>query len=120
MRQAITLILMLTIMATFTQKAAAFASLLDNGMVSMSHCPMSMGLKQAPMEMDKTDCPSNDSAQTMDCQSDCDLMTVVSVLYFIDNDTSVSQLILLQSYHPVTTSSPYYFSESPYRPPFIG
>lgn len=120
MKQAITLILMLTIMATFTQKAAAFASQLDNGVVSMVNCPMSMGLKQAHMEMGKTDCVDNESAQTMDCQSDCDLMTVVSVLYFIDNEYAITQLPLQQSYNPVTTSSPYYFPESLYRPPFIG
>ncbi len=111
---------MLTILLTFTQKVTAFAPLLENETTSMVNCPMSMGLHESQMDMSKTDCGGDEMPHTMDCQSDCDFMTVVSVLYFIEHEHTVNQPQLQLTYQTGISAAPYYFPESLYRPPFIG
>ena len=118
MKRFITLILMLTILVTFTQKVAAFAPVLNDEMVAMVNCPMLMGSNSAHSEFSKTEC-GDDMPQSMDCQSNCDLMTVVSVLHFIEHTHSVNQPQLQLTYQPGTSAAPYYFPESLYRPPFL-
>jgi len=118
MKRFITLILMLTTLSTFTQKATAFAPLLENETVSLLNCPMSMDLNELQMEMSHSDC-GDEMAHSMDCQNDCDFMTIASVLYFIDHEQIVSQLQLQLTYPTGNAASPYYFPESLYRPPFI-
>jgi hypothetical protein len=119
MKRFITLILMLTILLTFTQKVTAFAPVLNAETVSMVNCPMPMGANGSQMEMSTTDCAGDEMSPTMDCQSDCDLMTVVSVLYFIDHAHAVIQPQLQLAYQAGTSATPYYFPESLYRPPFL-
>ena len=111
--------LMLTILLTFTQKVTAFAPLLENEASSMVNCSMSMGLNESHMDMSKTNCAGNETTHSMDCQSDCDFMTVVSVIYFIEHEHSVNQTQLQLTYQTSVTSFPYYFPESLYRPPFL-
>jgi len=55
----------------------------------------------------------------MNCENDCDFMTVVSVLHYIEHDHVVTQLASLLTYQTISAASPYYFSELLYRPPFI-
>ena len=119
MKRFITLILMLTILLTFTQKVTAFVPLLESEMTSMVNCPMSIHSNETQMEMDKLDCGSDEMPHTTDCQSNCDLMTVVSVLYFTDHDHSVNQPELQLTYQTGSTAAPYYLPESLYRPPFL-
>ena len=118
MKRFITLILMLTTLLTFTQKAAAFAPLLENETASLLNCPMFMGLNELQMEMSRSDC-GDEIPHSMECQSDCDFMTIASVLYFIDHEQIVNQLQLQLTYPKGNTASPYYFPESLYRPPFL-
>ena len=119
MKRFITLILMLTILLTFTQKVTAFAPVLNAETVSVVNCPMPMGFNDSHMDMSKTDCAADEMSQTMDCQSDCDLMTVVSVLYFTEYDPVINQPQSQLTYQTGTSAAPYYFPESLYRPPFL-
>lgn len=124
MKRFITLILMLTTLLTFTQKVMAFAPLLENEAASMNNCPMSMqlismGSMNNAMDMDHSECSGNEMVHTMDCQNDCDFMTVISVLYFIEHEHRVNQPYLQLSYQSTSSPSPYYFPESLYRPPFL-
>jgi len=109
---------MLTILITFTQKVSAFAPVLNDDMVAMVNCPMLMGSNSAHNDISKTKCDDHISP-TMDCQSGCDLMTVVSVLHFIEHSHVVNQPQLPLAYPPDTSAAPYYFPESLYRPPFL-
>ena len=120
MKRFITLILMLTTLLTFTQKVTASAPLLENETVSMVNCSMPMAFSEVHMEMDKTDCGSDEMPHAIDCQSDCAAMTVVSVLYFIEHEQSLIQPSSFLNYQPVSSAAPYYFPESLYRPPFLG
>ncbi|HEY5715453.1 MAG TPA: hypothetical protein VIS54_03505 [Psychromonas sp.] len=120
MNRFITLILMLTTLLTFTQKALAYASVLENKTVAMVNCSISMSADEAHMDMSKTECPGSEMPDNMNCQSDCGFMTVVSVLYFIEHSHAVSQPQLQLAYQTDTSPSPYYFPESIYRPPFPG
>ena len=120
MKRFITLILMLTILLTFTQKVTASASVLENTRVSMVNCSMPMAFNDAHMEMDKTDCGSDEMPHAMDCQSDCAAMSLVSVLYFIEYEQSLVQPSSFLSYQPGSAAAPHYFPESLYRPPFLG
>ncbi|MEJ6080635.1 hypothetical protein MT391_19205 [Vibrio sp. 1-Bac 57] len=119
MKRFITLILMLTILLTFTQKVTAFAPLLENETSSMVNCSMSMSSNELHMDMSKIDCGGDEMAHTIECQSDCHFMTMVSVLYFIEHNHTSSQLQSLLTYQTNINASPYYFPESLYRPPFL-
>ncbi len=119
MKRFVTLILMLTTLLTFTQKVAAFAPLLESEMTAMINCPMSTGLNAAQMEMSPADCASDGMPHSMDCQSDCDYMTVISVLYFIGHDHDFNQAEFQLTYQTGSSAAPYYLPESLYRPPFL-
>lgn len=82
----------------------------------------SMDLNEQQMDMSKTAtaCGGDGiSHHSMDCQSDCAFMTVVSVIYFIDHDLFVNQPQLRLPYQTAALASPYYFPELLYRPPFL-
>ena len=111
---------MLTILLTFTQKVTAFAPVLESEMTSMVNCSMSMSADESQMDMDKTECASDEMPQSMDCQSDCDVMTVVSVLYFVEHNQLLIQPSSLLPYQASSSAAPHYFPESLYRPPFLG
>ena len=119
MKRFITLILMLTTLLTFTQKVTAFAPLLENETDSMVNCTMSVSLIEMHMDMSKTECGGNEIPHSMNCQSDCDFMTIVSVLYFIEHEHTVNQPQLQLTFQTGISTSPYYFPESLYRPPFL-
>ncbi|MFT6926651.1 MAG: hypothetical protein ACJAZP_002270 [Psychromonas sp.] len=120
MKRFVTLILMLTTLLTFTQKATAFAPLLESEMTVMLNCPMSTGLNTAQMEMSQADCTSDGMPHSMDCQNDCDFMTVNSVLHFIADDHAFNQTELQLTYQTGSSAAPYYLPESLYRPPLLG
>lgn len=119
MKRFFTLILMLVTMLTFTQKAAAFVHLFESKTDSMVNCKMSMDLSESSMEMSQTDCGANEISHTMKCENDCEAMTMVTVLYFISHENTVNQPLSQLSYKTSITGSPYYFSESLYRPPLL-
>ncbi len=121
MKRFITLILMLSILFTFTQKVMAAAPLLnaETASISMVNCTMPMANNDSHMEMGKTECTGHEMPHTMDCQNSCDFMTVVSVLYFVEHNYSIEQTQLRLSYPTDNSLSPYYFPESLYRPPFL-
>jgi len=115
MKRFITLILMFTTLLTFSQKVMASGPLLGNEAVLMANCSMSMNVN----EMDMSKCDNNEMSHSMNCENDCDFMTVVSVLHYIEHDHVVTQLASLLTYQTISAASPYYFSEPLYRPPFI-
>jgi len=107
-------------MLTFTLKATAFAPLLESEMTAMLNCPMSADLNAAQMEMSLADCASDGMPHSIDCQSDCDLMTVISVLYLTGHDHAFNQAELQLTYQTGSSAAPYYLPESLYRPPLLG
>ena len=117
MKRFVTLVLMLTTMLTFTLKVTAFSPLLESDMVSMLNCPMSTGSNEAQMQ---ADCASDEMPHSIDCQNDCDLMTVISVLHLIGHDHAFNQAELKLIYQTGSSAAPYYLPESLYRPPLIG
>jgi len=108
---------MLTILLTFTQKVTAFAPLLNDGTMMMN-CSMLEMANTSDSEVNEKDC-SCDDMSLMNCENDCEMMTVVSVLHFIEHDHSVTQHYLLTTYQTGTATAPSYFPESLYRPPFL-
>jgi hypothetical protein len=119
MKRFITLILMFTTLLTFTQKVTAFAPLLENETDLMVNCTMSLGLNDSHMDMRKIDWAGDEMSKSSDCQNGCDLMTVVSVLHFIEHEHTANQPQSQIIYQTSVTSPPYYFPESLYRPPFL-
>ena len=77
MKRFITLLLMVTTLLTFTQKVMAVAPLIESEIVSMNHCAMEN------MNMDGLSCET-DMPSMENCQNNCEMMTVVSVLHFIE------------------------------------
>ena len=115
MKRIITLILMVTILVTFTQKVTALTVQSTSEMRSTVNCPMPIGLDK--LQLDKRECSGNQMAHSIDCQSDCDSITVAFVLYFRDDDHSIYQPRSKLAYQTGDFSVPYYFPESLYRPP---
>ena len=112
MKRFITLFLMVTTLLTFTQKVMAVAPLLESEKQSMIHCDMEN------MLMDSVSCVT-DMTVMDNCQSNCKMMTVVSVLHFIEDEQLISFQVSQLHYLPLTTSPTYHYSETLYRPPFV-
>lgn len=112
MKQFVTLLLMLTTLLTFAQKATAFAPMLES---EMSDCSMQM-LSEKVQTF--TDCKT-EMAQKMGCNYDCEFMSVLSVLYFVEHNKPINQLFSQVIYPSSHSSFPFYFPESLYRPPFL-
>lgn len=110
---------MLTTLLTFTQKVTAFVPLSESGMMSMVNCPMFMVSNESLNEHCKTGCDSDEMRHNSDCQTSCDLMMMVSVLYFNEHEHSVNQHELQFNYYTSDSAAPYYLPEPLYRPPFI-
>jgi hypothetical protein len=119
MKRFITLILMLTTLLTFTQKVTAFAPQSESVMMSMVNCPMLMVSAESLNDECKMGCGSDEIPHNSDCKVSCDLMMMVSVLYFNEYGHAVNQDELQLSYHTSDSAPPYYLPESLYRPPFI-
>ena len=115
MKKIITLLLIVTIQMTFVQKAIASVPLLkSDGQSMMVHCELEM-------PSDSTDCmTSMTKAMSMDnCQNDCDMMTVVSILHFIENDNQLSFNCTQLSYPIYNKTAAIFFLKSIYRPPLF-
>lgn len=115
---------MLTTLLTFTQKVTALAPLLENEMASMANCLMTMSSNEEHTDMThsgmtKAQCANNGMTHSMDCQGDCDFMTVVPAFYFIEHETLPIQFSLVMTYQISGAPAPYYFPKSLYRPPLI-
>ena len=112
MKQIITLLLMVTTLLTFTQKVMAVAPLLESGKQTMVHCEMEN------MNMHSADC-ATDMLSMDNCPNDCEMMSVVSVLHFIEHEQLLSFQSSLLQYLNLSVTPPYHFSETLYRPPFL-
>lgn len=112
MKRFITLLLMLTTLLTFAQKVTAFAPILES---EMSDCSMQMLSEKVHTF---TDCETK-MPQKMGCNYDCEFMSVLSVLYFVEHNETVNQLFSQVIYPSSHSSSPFYFPELLYRPPFL-
>jgi hypothetical protein len=115
MKRFITLILMLTTLLAFTQKVTALTPLFKNETSSLVNGLMSVGLN----ESHNTDCGGDGMPHSMDYQSDCHFMTLISALYFIGHDHSVNQAVLQLTYQTGSSAAPYFLPESLYRPPSL-
>jgi len=107
---------MLTTLLAFTQKVTALTPLFKNETSSLVNDPMSIGLN----ESHNIDCGSDGMPHSMDYQSDCHFMTLISVPYFIGHGHSVNQPVSQLAYQTGSSAAPYYLPESLYRPPLIG
>ena len=85
MKRFITLFLMVTTLLTFTQKVMAVAPLLESEKQVMNHCEMEN------MSMDSVSCVT-DMGMMENCQNNCEMMTVVSVLHFIEDEQFLSKI----------------------------
>lgn len=115
MKKLITLILMITIQLTFMQKVIASVPLLDKESVTIDHCAMSM------MQMRKHHCSEmlKTKNSLQDCQSDCEMMNVVSVTHFIENTFQFSLSYTQLSYSALIVPLTNTQSKSLYRPPLL-
>jgi hypothetical protein len=115
MKKFTTLLLMITILFTFTQKAMAiapFASIsVESGMSAVDHCQMQM------MNMDQNDCEQQ-MVDMQNCANECEMMSVVSLLHFIEEQQQLLFATSQLRYHRFSVNPEYYFSEPLYRPPF--
>ncbi|MEI6896729.1 MAG: hypothetical protein V5786_04450 [Psychromonas sp.] len=117
MKQLITLLLMATIQITFMQKVIASVPLLESNKQSMlqgnkqliSHCDM------IASDMNLITCVE----KAQNCQSDCDMMSVVSVIHFIENEQTLAVLYTLFNYPDFIASPRYFQPTSLYRPPLL-
>ena len=109
MKRFIILLLIMTIQVTFIQKVMASVALSKGENQSVSYCKMMM---------DSGHC--NTKMMSMnDCQNDCDLMSVVSVTHFIENNQLLS-LAYSQYNYPSFTISPLHSQPtSLFRPPLF-
>lgn len=112
MKRFITLFLMVTTMITFTQKVMAVAPLLETEIQSMQHCDMQ------DMNMASMVC-ATEAMNMENCQNNCEMMTVVSVLHFIEDQQTISFQVSQLRYDSPVTPATYHYSETLYRPPFI-
>jgi len=99
-------------MLTFTQKVMAVAPLMDSEIEMMSHCAMEN------MNLDELSCET-DMSMMENCQSNCEMMTVVSVLHFIESEQLLSLNVSQVIYTSLIAPATYHYSETLYRPPFI-
>lgn len=111
MKRFITLLLMATTLLTFTQKVMAVAPVLENEMQLMKHCDMKEMLSAS-------DCVQAMSGME-NCQTNCEMMTVISVLHFIEHQKMVSFDVSVVNYKRLNLSPNYSFSEVLFRPPFV-
>lgn len=109
MKQLITLLLMATIQITFMQKVIASVPLLESNKQLISHCDM------ITSDMNLITCVE----KAQNCQSDCDMMSVVSVIHFIENEQTLAVLYTLFNYPDFIASPRYFQPTSLYRPPLL-
>lgn len=112
MKRFITLLLMVCTLLTFTQKVMASAPLLVSEEKSMLHCD------RENMSMSAVAC-ATEMLNMENCQNDCEMMTVVSVLHFIEDEQQLYFVSTQLNYPPLIITPPYSFSETLYRPPFL-
>ncbi len=116
MKRFITLLLMVTTLLTFTQKVMAGAPLLESDMSSQGHSMQPCEMEQ--MNTDSITCIS-EMVGMENCQNGCEMMSVVSVLHFIEDSQALSFSVTQLNYTRLTTPATYHYSETLYRPPFI-
>ena len=112
MKQIITLLLIITIQVTFIQKAISLVSSQENNdVVTMVNCKM--GLTE-----NSVTCVSK-IGQMKDCQSSCEMMSVVSVIHLSENNNPIYFSFTKINYplfNPIVTNSTL---TSIYRPPLF-
>ena len=112
MKKLITLLLIIAIQITFTQKVIASVMSLEGDMQSMIHCEMD------DMNMDTDSCGTKMDAMK-NCQIDCEMMSVVSVIHFIENEQVLSLAYTQLSYPIFITTTANSQPKSLYRPPLF-
>ena len=108
---------MATIQITFIQKVIASVPVLEDETQSVvHHCDM-----MEHMSMSALDCASQmKTMNTMEnCDSNCEMMTVVSVLHFIENGKSITLNYTRLSYSTLTIDTSNAHPTSLYRPPLL-
>jgi len=117
MKQLLILLLMVTIQLTFMQKVIASVPVLksDSQSQQVVHCDM------GNMKMSALDCAMQMKAMNgmEHCDSSCEMMTVVSVLHFIENVEALTLSYTQLSYPTLTTNTANAHPTSLYRPPLF-
>jgi hypothetical protein len=114
MKRLITLILMVTTIITLTQKVMVVSPLLESEMQSiqsMQHCNRT--------EMLNDSACLEASSDMEHCQNNCEMMSVVSVLHFIEHQQLLSFDVSVLRYERLDISPSYSVFEALYRPPFV-
>lgn len=112
MKQLLILLLMVTIQITFMQKVIASVPVFESDSQSVMHCDM------GNMNMRALDCATQ--MNTMEnCESNCEMMTVVSVIHFIENGKTLTLSYTPLIYPTLTTNTSNAHPTSLYRPPLL-
>lgn len=97
---------------TFTQKVmVSMVAITTEAQSIMPHVMQSENVSSV-------DC-ATEMASMKHCQSDCEMMSVVSVLHFIESHSSLYFNVSQLNYSPFKASPLQRFSETLYRPPFL-
>lgn len=102
---------MVTIQVTFIQKVVASMPFSEIEAVSMNHCDMDM------MQMNSLPCSS--TTEMKNCQTDCDMMSVVAVTHFIEDENTLSFAYTQLNYPALITANTRFQPTSLYRPPLF-
>lgn len=104
---------MVTIQATFIQKVVVSMPLSEVEAISMDHCDMDM------MQMNSLSCSATTETEMKNCQTDCDMMTVVAVTHFIEDEKTPSFAYTQLNYPTLITENTRFQPTSLYRPPLF-
>jgi len=117
MKQLLILLLMVTIQITFMQKVIVSVPVLKSELQSqqVTHCDMEN------MSMSALDCSTQMKAMhdMANCESNCEMMTVASVIHFIENGKTLTFSYTQITYPTLTTNKPNAQPTSLYRPPLF-
>jgi len=117
MKRLITLILMVTTIITLTQKVMVVSPLLESEMQSMQSIQSMQHCNRTEMLNDSTCLEA--SSDMEHCQNNCEMMSVVSVLHFIEHQQLLSFDVSVLRYERLDISPSYSVFEALYRPPFV-
>jgi len=114
MKQLLILLLMVTIQVTFMQKVIASVPVLKQSQL-VAHCDM------GNMSMSAIDCSTQMKAMhdMENCESSCEMMTVSSVIHFIENGKALTLSYTQITYPTLTINKPNAQPTSLYRPPLF-
>ncbi|PKF63369.1 hypothetical protein CW745_00495 [Psychromonas sp. psych-6C06] len=92
----------------------AVAPMIETNMQMAEHCKMTSDMGMVASKSD--DCPM---MEMQSCSTDCEMMTVVSLLHFVEEQHQVLFAVSQIKYTPLRMTPEYHFSKPLDRPPFL-